>query len=758
MPDHPSSHPKRAPATDAEDQKPRQRQGSILITDLKGSTAFYRKHGNLAGRMLIQKHNALLFPVIQEHGGVVVATMGDAIIAFFEEKGRAIEAALSLQARLATYNAASRDEERMLIRVALSWGDCILADSAVYGYAVDAATALSTVCDAGSVLVTDAFLETFSHRADIVYRQHTPPALPDILAETTLYRIEWSKAYQQKPSDADHAQADIGKTTAVMQHIMSTPIIPAWVVDERKPACFYCGMTVHEPSRCPSKLLQYATQYLDRLVYLPPEEIRKVYEEHLEDYIKPLASGHEEQRYDILFEQRQESRFTLGFCSLYEISEIFQLRTLYRFFAAKEAADDEPYRPSGALLIGRDCLRVSRDYDADVWFQTAIKENPSDYRPYVDMGIIALERMDPSRAIAMFRKASGVAKGERSRRHINMLIARAYEIAGALSRACEDMHKILDPAHPWHAGLYYYGVLLAKLGKADEALSVFKRLCESSERYYLMLLLDPSLTGSVRDHIVAYIQEEYENLFVQGRVQLESIEKTYHEVKKYFSPVDPEYQNIEALFNKATQCLQEASFGGLLDMAGIQADADRLMMRAVDQRREKALAAVAQFSDNIARFAQYLEHYPYPRMISHDDMKLREQCQTMLRRAAAAADSLSLERLAAAQKLIEHLHPLGDRIEHARQRLDMVKNILFIVEFTYKIVVVFFLAGIGGSVVFVLVVGAFQAYSTSLTSFTLEMILRICRHGLTAGFFSGLIGAAVWFKRSFRKMFAKLGE
>ena len=56
---------------------------AVLFTDIKESTAFYKAHGNLAGRGMIQKIDDMLFPVIKSYRGVIVKTIGDSIMAYF---------------------------------------------------------------------------------------------------------------------------------------------------------------------------------------------------------------------------------------------------------------------------------------------------------------------------------------------------------------------------------------------------------------------------------------------------------------------------------------------------------------------------------------------------------------------------------------------------------------------------------------------------------------------------------------------------
>src|SRR5688500_8513485 len=54
---------------------------TILFSDIKGSTTYFEKKGDVEGMAMINRHNSILFPVIEGEGGRVVKTIGDAIMA-----------------------------------------------------------------------------------------------------------------------------------------------------------------------------------------------------------------------------------------------------------------------------------------------------------------------------------------------------------------------------------------------------------------------------------------------------------------------------------------------------------------------------------------------------------------------------------------------------------------------------------------------------------------------------------------------------
>ncbi len=70
---------------------------SLLFTDLLASTALYNRIGDSRAFALVRDHFEAVGLVLERHGGVLVKTMGDAVMAAFEQPVDALRAALALQ-------------------------------------------------------------------------------------------------------------------------------------------------------------------------------------------------------------------------------------------------------------------------------------------------------------------------------------------------------------------------------------------------------------------------------------------------------------------------------------------------------------------------------------------------------------------------------------------------------------------------------------------------------------------------------------
>jgi class 3 adenylate cyclase len=132
---------------------------TILFSDIKGSTAYAEKKGDLAYMEMINRHNGVLFPVIEAEGGRVVKTIGDAILAQFDDPVGAVKAAAGMQRVLAKDREGKEEIDQIRIRVGLHYGLGLIKDNDVFGDVVNAASRVQHQAETEQVLITDALLE-----------------------------------------------------------------------------------------------------------------------------------------------------------------------------------------------------------------------------------------------------------------------------------------------------------------------------------------------------------------------------------------------------------------------------------------------------------------------------------------------------------------------------------------------------------------------------------------------------------------------
>lgn len=109
------------------------RSVALLFTDLSGSTAMYEAVGDARAYALVRDHFRLLSGVVEKHGGVVVKTIGDAVMASFHSCGDAFEAALEMRTAFDGFAAEQDVDPRPRLNVGLHTGPALAVHSDAAG-------------------------------------------------------------------------------------------------------------------------------------------------------------------------------------------------------------------------------------------------------------------------------------------------------------------------------------------------------------------------------------------------------------------------------------------------------------------------------------------------------------------------------------------------------------------------------------------------------------------------------------------------
>ena len=96
----------------------------LLFTELKGSTSMYEALGDGTAYNLVQDHFDYLTDLIERHGGVLVKTICDAVMAAFAEPEEGVRAALEAQLGVGEFNQ-GRADGGIVLKVGLHQGTCI---------------------------------------------------------------------------------------------------------------------------------------------------------------------------------------------------------------------------------------------------------------------------------------------------------------------------------------------------------------------------------------------------------------------------------------------------------------------------------------------------------------------------------------------------------------------------------------------------------------------------------------------------------
>jgi predicted ATPase/class 3 adenylate cyclase len=124
---------------------------TFLFTDIEGSTRLW-EHDAPAMQAALARHDELLKLAIEERGGYVFKTVGDAFCAVFPTASDALEAALEIQRRL--LSSEWEQSEPLRVRMALHTGAAEERDGDYFGPPVNRVARLLSAAHGGQVLLS----------------------------------------------------------------------------------------------------------------------------------------------------------------------------------------------------------------------------------------------------------------------------------------------------------------------------------------------------------------------------------------------------------------------------------------------------------------------------------------------------------------------------------------------------------------------------------------------------------------------------
>ena len=179
---------------------------TVLFADLADSTQLYQTQGDAAAHQKVSDSLHCMQHVVERHQGTMLRTVGDAVLASFNQADSAYQAALDIQI-----------EHRMLnlsVRVGFHHGNVILDGGDVYGSAVNLAARVTAFCEANEICTTEATIRQLSikQRSNTAYLDRVD--FKGISTPVPVYRIQWDSndaetSIATAPSHTDRYQTDL---------------------------------------------------------------------------------------------------------------------------------------------------------------------------------------------------------------------------------------------------------------------------------------------------------------------------------------------------------------------------------------------------------------------------------------------------------------------------------------------------------------------------------------------------------------------
>lgn len=192
-----------SPASAAELEKFR-RNVTVLFTDMKGSTAYFEKHGDAAGLLLVHRLNSMFGEAVERHGGRVIKTIGDAVMACFDDQAGAVSAAIEMQEALSSDSINQGTSERILVRIGLNYGLGIVKSNDVFGDVVNVASRVESAAAPDQILISSSLNQEVGASGKFRVRPAGKFALKGKSEEQELFEVLWREG-DSELSAASHS-------------------------------------------------------------------------------------------------------------------------------------------------------------------------------------------------------------------------------------------------------------------------------------------------------------------------------------------------------------------------------------------------------------------------------------------------------------------------------------------------------------------------------------------------------------------------
>lgn len=136
----------------------------IAFSDIEGSTELNETLGDKGWVKVLERHNKLVYKLVDEHGGHVVKTQGDGFMIAFGDPGHAVLCGTAVQ-RALDENADRFESIR--VRIGIHMGTSLRRGDDLFGRNVAMAARVAGQASGGEVLVSAAVRDALHGRSDI---------------------------------------------------------------------------------------------------------------------------------------------------------------------------------------------------------------------------------------------------------------------------------------------------------------------------------------------------------------------------------------------------------------------------------------------------------------------------------------------------------------------------------------------------------------------------------------------------------------
>ncbi len=186
------------------------RLAAIVHADLAGFTRMMEGAETRTFRHLKSAQIDVWRPAIEAGSGRLVGTAGDAMLAEFGSAVTAVSAAIDIQERMARFNEALAEDQRMMFRVGVHLGEVIIdeEDQNIFGDGVNLAARIQALAEPGGIAVSRAVRDLVELRVEYAFVDGGEHQVKNVSRAVQVFHVRHARS-----------AVPVGTTTRMVPHI-----------------------------------------------------------------------------------------------------------------------------------------------------------------------------------------------------------------------------------------------------------------------------------------------------------------------------------------------------------------------------------------------------------------------------------------------------------------------------------------------------------------------------------------------------------
>src|SRR5262249_29600187 len=167
----------------------------------------------------VASHLALMRSLVEQHGGRVVGSRGDSLLAEFPSVVDAVQSAVEMQHELTARNVDVPQERRVEFRIGINLGEVVVEGEETYGEGVNIAVRVEGLAEAGGICLSEMVYQQLKNKLALAYEDLGLQTLKNIAEPVHVYRVTEPGSIPPRARPAPKKRP-IGKRRAVLVAVL----------------------------------------------------------------------------------------------------------------------------------------------------------------------------------------------------------------------------------------------------------------------------------------------------------------------------------------------------------------------------------------------------------------------------------------------------------------------------------------------------------------------------------------------------------